>query len=123
MVRQAGLLTLLIVTLGLIASCTRTVTEHSEITLSSGQYMTIPVNLKAGDLIDGSVTVVGGTNLDIAFAIQDPNGRNATDLVRKRSHNFTYRARQDGIHHLYLDNTYSLLTGKIVSLTFKHPIR
>ena len=85
--------------------------------------MSIPVTLKSGDLIEGSFTVSGPTNLDISFSVQDPAGSNAYGPVRSRSGAFTYRAQTTGIHHLYIDNTYSWFTGKIVSLTYTYPMR
>ncbi len=113
---------LLVAGLGLSCGPTKR-TSTQDITLSSGEYASIPVNLNSGDLVEGSFTVQGPTNLDIAFAVQDPTGRNVYGPVRSRSSTFTYRAQMGGIHYLYLDNTYSLFTGKIVSVTYTFPMR
>jgi hypothetical protein len=117
-----SLLLALIIMTGLLGSCGITnQTTKQTINLSAGQYLTIPVNLKSGDLVEGSFTVSGPSDLDIRFAIQDPAGKNVYGPVRSRSGSFTYRAQAMGLHYLYVDNTYSLFTGKIVSLTYTSP--
>jgi hypothetical protein len=115
---------LLLVALSPLLGCGLTKqTTTREVTLSAGQYMTVPFNLEAGDLVEGSFTVLGPSNLDIKFAIQDPAGRNVYGPIRSRSGSFTYRAQTTGRHHFYIDNTYSLFSEKAVSLTYTRPRR
>lgn len=100
-----------------------TVTTTRTETLKAAQYMSISFSLNSGELVEGSFAVQGPTNLDIKFAIQDPDGKNVYGPVRGRSGIFTYRAERAGLHCFFVDNTYSLATGKIVRLTYSLPRR
>ena len=123
MTSKTGILLLFLAGLGLSCTELSTVTTTENITLKAGQYMSISLTLRPGELVDGSFTVQGPTTLDIKFAVQDPSGRNVYGPVRSRSGSFTYRARSAGVHYLYIDNTYSLVTGKIITLSYTHPRR
>lgn len=108
----------------LLMGCgTTTETKTENINLSAGEYLSIPVNLKSGDLVEGTFTVQGPTNLDIKFAIQNPTATVVYGPIQSRSQSFSYRAKTQGIHYLYIDNTYSLLTEKVVLLLYTYPKR
>lgn len=96
---------------------------NRQITLDAGTYSAIPLRLKAGDLVEGSFVVGGASNLDIAFSVKDPDAREVIPSTRYRSYSFTFRSQQDGVHYLNFDNSYSLFTGKVISVTVKHPKR
>ena len=113
-----------LITTGLLLSCgTQTQTLTKNIDLSAGQYTSIPVNLKTGDLVEGNFTVQGPTNLDIKFAVQDPSGNNVYGPIQARSQSFTYKAKTDGNHFLFIDNTYSLFNSKAVMISYTCPNR
>jgi hypothetical protein len=117
---------LLLFVAGLLLSCNEgpsTVTSTENLSLKAGQYMSIPFNMNPGELAEGSFTVQGPANLDIKFAVQDPNGNNVYVPVRLRSGSFTYRAQMAGVHSLFIDNTFSISNGKIVRLAFRRPRR
>ena len=115
------LIVLAIISVTACSPSTKTTSET--VNLKAGEYWTSPINLKAGDLIEGSFSVSGPTNLNIKFAIQNPSGANVYGPVQYRSYSFSYRAQTDGVHHLYLDNTYSWFEGKIISLSVTCPHR
>ena len=111
-----GISLLLITTLSVSCALVKSTTTQN-INIQAGQYTSIPVTLNSGDLIEGSFTVSGPTDLDIKFSVQNPTGTSVFGPTRSRSGSFSYRAQTTGVHYLYLDNTYSLFTGKIVSLS------
>jgi emp24/gp25L/p24 family/GOLD len=95
-------------------------TQTQNVTLSAGQYETIPISLNSGHMITGSFAVSGPTDLDIKFSIEDPQGAVVYGPVRSRSQSFSYDASTAGTYYLYLDNTYSLLTSKAVTVTYTY---
>ena len=100
-----------------------TATKTENINLKAGEYLSIPVILETEDLVEGTFTVQGPTNLDIKFAIQDSSGTTVYGPIQSRSQSFTYRAQAEGTHFLYLDNTYSFLNEKSVLLTYTYSER
>jgi hypothetical protein len=128
MISKPGVLLLLVAGLSLCCnqqstSLPPTVKTTRNLDLKAGQYLTLSFTLNSGDLVEGTFAVLGPTNLDIKFAIQDPSGANVYGPTRSRSGSFTYRAQTTGHHSLFLDNSYSLTTGKIVTLTYTLPRR
>ena len=116
-------LVLLVVLVGLWSTaCTSgTITITNDYTLGPSQYMTVPIDLKNNDLLEVSVTVRGGTNLDIGFSVQGPDGQDVVASQRVRSQDFTVKAKQDGRYEIILDNSYSLFTGKLITLVLTYP--
>ena len=110
-----------------LAGCSnQTETVVQTLHIAGGQSNSFPINLKSGDLIEGSFTVLGPTDLatlDIKFAVLDPSGNNVFGPIQTRAQSFTYRAQTNGLHFLYVDNTYWILTSKTVNLTYTCPRR
>jgi len=117
------LLVLLAMLIGLWSTaCTGgTITTTNDYNVSPSHDMIVPIDLKNGGLLEVSVTVRGGTDLDIGFSVQDPDGRDVVASQRVHSQDFTVKAKQDGRYEIVLDNSYSLFTGKIVTLVLKYP--
>jgi hypothetical protein len=100
-----------------------TIARTENIKLKAGEYMSISLDLAAGDLVEGSFAVRGPEKFDIKFAVQDPSGKNVFGPVKLRSGTFAYRVRTAGAYCLFIDNSYSISNGKIVSLTYTRPRR
>jgi len=99
------------------------VTITQDYNLGAGQYQVIPVDLKRGDLLESSVTVRGGGSLEVSVRVEDPTGKAIVSPQQEQSRDFTVRAKGDGRHAVILDNSYSLFTGKAVTLVLKYPRR
>ena len=119
--RTANIIALLTLFLALVGC--GPVTETQQVSLAAGQYWSAPLALKSGDLVEGTFVVGGAADMDIGFSVKGPDANEIIRLQQYRSYNFTFRARQDGVHYLNLDNSYSLFASKVVSLTIKYPKR
>ena len=92
-----------------------------DISVPAGQSQIIAIELQSGDTLSVAVSVKGGgTPLDIGVSVEGPSGEKITTRERNRSHSFAVTAAQTGRYHIILDNTYSPLAPKLVTLTLKY---
>jgi len=74
--------------------------------------------LVAGRTLEVEFDVFRGGNMDITFLMRDPHGQVLKHLPMKRSDYFYVEISTDGVHELCLDNLFSRMAEKVVSLEF-----
>jgi hypothetical protein len=76
-------------------------------------------NVNSGYKITGSFQVTGGSGNDIKFWITDPEGNTILNLgTVSKGTSFDFTASKSGIYILHFDNSFSLISSKVVSLTY-----
>jgi len=86
-------------------------------TIGPGQAQTLTARLERGGHVEGDVTV---RENDIRFYIKDPQNKVVFDTGRfSGKKEFYFAASTDGFYTLYLDNTYSLFTSKVVLIHWR----
>lgn len=93
--------------------------EVETIVVPAGYMQTLTVNLDKGAKFTGSLSIAGGNN-DINFWIANPTGDH---IIPKQGvsvgKSFQFEAESNGGHTLNFDNSFSLITSKTVTLTYK----
>ena len=93
--------------------------EIEQFEVFAGGIQTMTLNLQNGDFVKGSVSVTGGSN-DVNFWVTDPSGN---FIVRKQGiidgTDFEFKSERDGAHTLHFDNSFSIVTSKLVTLTYE----
>jgi len=80
---------------------------------------TLTINLSSGDKFTGSISISGGSGNDIDFSVTDPQGTTILDLGRvSQGRSFEFTAQQSGAYTFHLDNSFSILSSKTVSLSY-----
>ncbi len=98
--------------------------EVSQYHVTAGTVQTQAFNLQKGDELIGSISVTGG-NHDINFWVTDPSGQ---FIIGKQGivsgKDFSFKVSRSGAYVLNFDNSFSLLTSKVVTLSYdiKRPI-
>ncbi len=72
--------------------------------------------MSEGTVFEGYLTVEGGNDA-ISFYIEDPQGNKVLDIDVQGRHDFHYRAKAEGDHTFYCDNS-SWPTGKEVCIYY-----
>ena len=93
--------------------------EVESFSVPEGGVQTFWFNLDSGDSVSGSMSIAGG-NDDINFWVTDPSGQL---IIPKQGvvggKNFQFTAVRNGAHTLHFDNSFSIFTGKVVTLTYE----
>lgn len=119
------MLFLSIVLIVLVAGCTDTKTALSQTSTILDEQFTVPANgiksyesdLRAGDEIQASITVLQGGNLDIDFSITNANGAKIVSRSRIGQSTVSWTVPSSGTYYFKYDNSFSLMTAKIVKTT------
>jgi hypothetical protein len=86
-------------------------------TIGPGQAQTLTARLGPGGHVEGDVTV---RENDARFYIKDPQNNVVFDTGRfSGKKEFYFAASTGGFYTLYLDNTYSLFTSKLVLIHWR----
>lgn len=106
----------------LVCGCSLTsqaqATNH-EFSLEPGQRSTLSLDLDKGDVLTIGASVVGDSSVDIGLWLEDSAGTIVVPEKRGHSVELTHGAVSSGRYHVVVNNSYSLLTGKVVSVTTK----
>jgi len=93
--------------------------EVESFSVPAGGVQTFWFNLESGDSVSGSMSIAGGDD-DINFWVTDPSGQL---IIPKQGvvggKNFQFTAVRNGAHTLHFDNSFSIFTGKVVTLTYE----
>lgn len=93
--------------------------EVETISVPAGYVQTLTVNLDKGAKFTGSLSIAGGNN-DINFWVANPTGDH---IIPKQGvgvgKSFQFEAESNGGYTLNFDNSFSLITSKTVTLTYK----
>jgi hypothetical protein len=94
--------------------------DSQSVTVSAGQQQLFQLtNVNSGYKITGSFQVTGGSGNDIKFWITDPEGNTILNLgTVSKGTSFDFTASKSGIYILHFDNSFSLISSKVVSLTY-----
>jgi hypothetical protein len=98
-----------------LAFATRTTTDTVP---ASNDLMKI-FNLDEGDKFTGSIAITGGSGDDVDFYVTDPHGSRIVDLGRvSQGTSFDFTAQDSGAYTLHFDNSFSLFSSKVVTLSY-----
>lgn len=76
-------------------------------------------NLDQGDIFQGSLSISGGWGNDINFWVTDPQGHTVLNLGRvSGGTTFQFEALVSGGYTLHFDNSFSIFSSKIVTLSY-----
>ena len=105
-----------------LAACVpiKTTQTHTFNDIQAGNQSIVSVILKEDDRLDLSVSV---QSYDIGIMVEGPSGQATLPYSRVDTANFYVIADEDGVYKVILDNTYSVLNSKNVTLIMKYPER
>lgn len=107
--------------LGVVLASLASAAEVQSISVQPGYVQTLSANLNSGDTISGSISVTGGSGDDIDFSIKDPSGNEIFTKRRvAKGTTFSVTATQAGAYTFVFDNSFSLLSGKNVQLSYSY---
>ncbi|MGI0011238.1 MAG: emp24/gp25L/p24 family protein [Nitrosopumilaceae archaeon] len=93
--------------------------EVETVSVPAGSMQSITFNLSNGAKFKGSLAVSGGSGNDINFWVSNPTGDH---IVSKRGvtvgGNFQFTADEEGAYTLFFDNSFSIFSSKIVTVTY-----
>ena len=107
---------LILAVLAVACSTSTSSTKTQQLSLNAGGKASVGVDLSSGDVIHAEATVVGDQNVDIGLWLEDESGKVVVQEQRGHNVSLKYGATSKGTYHVIVDNSYSLLTGKVVSL-------
>ena len=85
----------------------------------AGSQCTLTFNLNNGDKVSGSISITGGSSNDVNFYVTNPSGAKIYDAGRVTDGtSFTFNADTSGAYILHFDNSFSLLSGKQVTVSY-----
>ncbi len=118
---------LLILGIGLLGAASVTACSGPNIVIvtqnygiDAGEKRVISIVLKKNDRLNLFVAVASN---DIGVQVDDPGGQAAIPFTRVESGNFIVMANEDGVYVVTLDNSYSLITPKSVTVVLEYPER
>jgi ABC-type oligopeptide transport system substrate-binding subunit len=85
----------------------------------------LTINLDEGDTFSGSLSISGGSGNDINFKVTNPQGATIVNLGKvSQGATFEFTADDSGAYTFHLDNSFSWLSSKAVSISYDvtHPI-
>ncbi len=89
------------------------------LTVEPLQTYNLTADMKLGDVIEGYFSVKGGNN-DIHFYLEDSYGNKILNIDRVQGrYDFSHKATSEGFHSLFFDNSFSLVTSKLVFLHYR----
>ena len=114
------LLSLLIaILLSAVAFSSAKASEVKTIQVGPGYDQMITLNVSAWQKFTGSLAISGGSGNDIDFWVADPQGTIILDLERvSQGKSFEFNTQVSGDYTFHFSNTFSLISSKIVSLTY-----
>ena len=116
------LLAILVVVSSCVSSTSSTpapVTYSNTVAIAPGYLQTIPVSVTSSNRVQGSFTVQGGSGNDVNFSIKDPFGNQVLQAgVVSKSHSFAFVAATSGSYVLSFDNSFSMVSNKVVKYNF-----
>ena len=87
--------------------------------ISPGTQCLLAFILVPGDYVSGLISVSGGSGRDVNFWVTDPSGATVYNAGRvTASTDFSFTAAQGGTYTLHLDNSFSIITGKQVTVSY-----
>jgi len=93
--------------------------QDDSFTVEPFSKMTITINMRAGAVLEGYLTVRGG-NDDIRFYIEDSYGTMLLDKNRVQGRfDFSFTASTAGFHTMFFDNSFSWITSKQVFIHYR----
>jgi emp24/gp25L/p24 family/GOLD len=108
------LISIALLTSSLITACSASET----FTVPVSQETDRIINLNAGDTVQGSLEVSGGSGNDINFIVTD----NHNNIILEYNHtsvlNFSFMAQKGGSYTLHFINSFSLDSAKSVTLDY-----
>ncbi len=94
-------------------------TDVKTLTVQPLSKGTIIIQINQGVIFKGSLAISGGSGNDIDFWITNPEGQTIKDLKRvNEGEEFQFESEKAGAYTLHFDNGFSLLSSKIVTITF-----
>ncbi|HEV2227074.1 MAG TPA: emp24/gp25L/p24 family protein [Nitrososphaerales archaeon] len=85
----------------------------------AGSQCTLTFNLNNGDKVSGSVSITGGGANDVDFFVTNPSGAQIYNAGRVNSGtSFSFTADASGAYILHFDNSFSLLSDKMVTVSY-----
>jgi len=106
----------------LLILLTGLVSAHADVqnlVVQPGQAYTVAISLTNGDQVTGSLSITGGSGNDVNFWVTDPSGATIENLGRvSQGGSFQFSAVQSGGYTLHIDNSFSILSSKQVTLTY-----
>lgn len=89
------------------------------LTLEPRSERLVAIDLNQGDIFTVCFNISGGVDNDINFWVADPTENTFLDLGRiNREGQASFQADQSGEYTLHFDNSFSLRSSKIVTLTY-----
>ncbi len=93
--------------------------QVQQFSVDPGYSLLWTANLSEGDKFSGSFSISGGSGNDINFWITDPTGGVILNQGRiSQGTSFAFTAATSGGYVLHFDNSFSLFSGKAVTLTY-----
>jgi hypothetical protein len=110
----------MLIVFGITMSIVPAFSEQVEtVVVPAGYTQTLTINLDEGEKFTGSLSISGGNN-DINFWVANPTGDH---IIPKQGvsigKSFQFEAESNGGHTLNFDNSFSLITSKTVTLSYK----
>lgn len=91
----------------------------SKVTVSPGKDGYLYFYLKKGYVLQGTISVSGGSGNDVDFALEDSTGKKHLSKSRMSGSNtITFTAPSDGSYRIYLSNKFSTFSSKYVTFDF-----
>ena len=88
-------------------------------TVPPGSKQTISLNLGQNDLVNGTISVSGGTGTGVNFIVSDPNGKELLSYNYTSTAVFSFSASINGTYVMSFDNSFcSCVGGKTVTLDY-----
>jgi hypothetical protein len=116
MAAHHGLAIAWVVLVILVFACSSSSTKTQQLSLGAGDKASVGVDLSSGDVIQAEATIVGDQSVDIGLWLEDPDGKVVVPEQRGHNVSLKYGATSKATYHVIVDNSYSLVTGKVVSL-------
>jgi emp24/gp25L/p24 family/GOLD len=117
------ILTLLVAVCFLSSAIFQVVPAHAatvqQCSAPASSQCTLTFNLNNGDKVSGSISITGGSSNDVNFYVTNPSGAKIYDAGRVTDGtSFTFSADSSGAYILHFDNSFSLLSGKQVTVSY-----
>jgi len=87
-------------------------------TVPSLGKQTVSIPLSKGDFVTGTLSVTGGSGNDIDFRVEGPSGNVLTSYDRATQLTFSFAASTTGTYTMTLDNSFSELSDKSVTVDY-----
>lgn len=93
--------------------------QVESVTVNPMQQQMLTFNLSSAQRFTGSLSISGGSGNDVNFWVTDPQGTTILNQGRvSQGTTFEFTAESSGAYTLHFDNSFSLLSSKVVVLTY-----